>query len=343
MTDPNTSAAIERAWTSMREAYGSSVPAQGDLGVSGLFHHILRLFWEACMAHVPIVGSLCFVILLSLLLETTQSLFERNVVHKLVQQILFLASIGILVGSVQSVFRSAGRAVEMMVAFMEAMIPVFLTLMASLGNVVTVTLVHPVLVTAIELIGHLVAYLIFPMLMIAILLQLVSMLSGPYSFTHLAGLFRRVAIMVLGIVLSIFLGVTSIQGLAGAASDGVALRTSKSILSQFIPGVGRAFAEATDTAIGASLLMKNTVGISGLVVIIWLCVLPALKIAAVSFLYNASAAVLQPLGNHPILGHLQALSRTLLFLMACVLAIGFLFFFCMTILIAAGNWSYMYQ
>lgn len=343
MNDSTAQAAIDQAWTSMREAYGGNMPAQVDLGVNGLFHHVFRLFWEACMSHVPIVGSLSFVILLSLLLETTQSLFERNVVHKLVQHILFLVSVGILVGSVQSVFRSAGRAVEMMVTFMEAMVPLFLTLMASLGNVVTVTVVHPVLVAAIELIGHLVAYVIFPMLMIAIVLQLVSMFSGPYSFTHLAGLFRRVAVLVLGISLSVFLGVTTVQGMAGAASDGVALRTSKSVLAQFIPGVGRAFAEATDTAIGASLIVKNTVGISGLVVLVWLCVLPALKIAAVSFLYNASAAILQPLGNHPILGHLQQLSRTLLFLMACVLAVGFLFFFSMTILIAAGNWSYMYQ
>lgn len=75
-----------------------------------------------------------------------------------------------------------------------------------------------------------------------------------------------------------FLGVLSVQGTATAVADGIAVKTAKFVTGNFIPVVGRMFTEAADTVISASGLLKNTVGIIGLVILCLIVAFPAIQI-----------------------------------------------------------------
>ncbi len=130
-------------------------------------------------------------------------------------------------------------------------------------------------------------------------LHIVSSLTDKYKVTQLANLLRSVSIGLLGTFVTIFLGVVSVQGSTRAVADGVTIKAAKYIAGNFVPVVGKMFADASDTVIGASLLMKNAVGITGVVVILFMCAFPALKILTLAFIYKMSAAVMQPLGDHP--------------------------------------------
>ncbi|MBJ6877983.1 hypothetical protein JG665_18595, partial [Vibrio cholerae] len=96
-------------------------------------------------------------------------------------------------------------------------------------------------------------------------------MSDQYKVTKLSKLLQNVSVGIIGIFLTIFLGVLSVQGTATAVADGIAVKTAKFVTGNFIPVVGRMFTEAADTVISASGLLKNTVGIIGLV-ILWLIV-----------------------------------------------------------------------
>ena len=78
--------------------------------------------------------------------------------------------------------------------------------------------------------------------------------------------------------MTILLGVISVQGAATAVADGVAIKTAKFVTGNFIPVVGRMFTDAADTVITASLLLKNTVGIAGAAIVLFIAVFPAIKI-----------------------------------------------------------------
>src|SRR5690625_3202405 len=124
---------------------------------------------------------------------------------------------------------------------------------------------------------------------------------------------------VLGVFLTIFLGVMSVQGAAAAIQDGVALKTTKFITGNFIPVVGRTFTEAADTVLSATLLLKNAIGIIGVIIIIFIAVFPAIKIIVISFIYKLDAALLQPLGNSPIIDSLNTISKYIMYVLACLL------------------------
>src|SRR5690606_2094904 len=117
-------------------------------------------------------------------------------------------------------------------------------------------------------------------------LYIVSSVSDKYKVTQLAALLRNLAVGLLGVCLTVFLGVISVQAATAAAADGIAIRTAKYVAGNFIPVVGRMLSDATDTVLGASLLVKNTVGLAGVIILILLCAFPALKILALALIYS---------------------------------------------------------
>ncbi len=115
--------------------------------------------------------------------------------------------------------------------------------------------------------GLLMNYIVLPLLLLATILSIVSTMSDQYKVTKLSKLLQNVSVGIIGIFLTIFLGVLSVQGTATAVADGIAVKTAKFVTGNFIPVVGRMFTEAADTVISASGLLKNTVGIIGLVIL----------------------------------------------------------------------------
>src|SRR5690625_7390671 len=124
---------------------------------------------------------------------------------------------------------------------MIALLPLMLGLLATFGQVMTVTFFHPVIVFLIHISGILMQSFIFPPLFLSALLIIVSHMNDKYHGTYLAELFKSISIGALGIFITIFLGVISVQGRATAVQDGVALKPTKIITRHLIPVTDRSF------------------------------------------------------------------------------------------------------
>ncbi|GAB6931899.1 stage III sporulation protein AE [Calditerricola satsumensis] len=344
---------LEQTWQALLRDYGpylSEVRApslldvlrqDGGLQVTGVLKGLATYFLHEVLASGRLLGTIVILTVFSMLLETLQNAFERNTVSKVAYAIAYMVLIGVAVGSFHLAVGYAREAIERMVHFMLALIPLVLTLLAAMGHVVSVSMFHPLIVFLVNVSGTLIAQIVFPLLFFSAVLSIVSSFSDRYKVTQLANLLRTISLGALGVFLTVFLGVVSIQGATSAVADGVALRTAKFLTSQFVPVVGRMFSDATDTVIGASLLVKNAIGLAGVVILLFLCAFPAIKILTLAFIYNLSAAVLQPLGSSPIIGCLGTIGKNLLFVFAALATVGLMFFLSITILIAAGNAAVM--
>lgn len=91
----------------------------------------------------------------------------------------------------------------------------------------------------------------------------------------------------------------------------------------------------------ASLLLKNTIGMSGLIMLLAICAFPALKVLSIALIFQLSAAVLQPLGNGAIIDCLAIIGKAVLYIFAAMALIGFMFFLAITIMVAASNIAFM--
>ncbi|UFJ43283.1 stage III sporulation protein AE [Brevibacillus humidisoli] len=344
---------IEQFWKKTLQEYKGYLPdlqapglmqllfQDGELTVSGVLKGLFKYFFHEVLTNGKLLSSIIIITVFAMILETMQSAFERNTVSTVAYAITYLVLMVLAMNSFHLAITYAKDAIANMSDFMLAMIPLVIALLASMGNFASAALFHPLIVFMINTSGIIISTIIFPLLFLSAMLSIASLFSERYQVTQLAVLLRTIAMGALGSFLTIFLAVVSIQGASAAVADGVTLRTAKYVTGNFIPIVGRMFSEAADTVVGASLLVKNAVGLAGVIILLILCAFPAIKILVLALIYNVSSAVLQPLGSSPIITALGTIGKCLVYVFAALATVGLMFFLAITIIITAGNISLM--
>ncbi|MCF6094453.1 stage III sporulation protein AE [Microaerobacter geothermalis] len=344
---------IEKYWQELMDEYGGFFPemtvpnilqlvlSNNEFSISYFLKGFLKFMFYELIINLKLLGAIVVLTVFSMILETIQTAFEKNTVSKVAYAISYMVLIIIAINSFYLAVNYARDAIQGMNDFMLAIIPLVLALLASMGNFVSVSLFHPLIILMVNISGTLIVNIVFPLLFFSAVISIVSTFSEKYQVSQLAKLTRNIGIGILGIFLTVFLTIVSVQGASAAATDGITIRAAKFITGNFVPVVGRMFSDATDTVVGASLLIKNAVGISGVVILLFLAAFPAIKILSLALIYNFSAAVMQPLGNSPIIECLETIGKNLIYVFAALATVGLMFFLAITIMITAGNISVM--
>jgi len=340
---------IQTYWHNITDNYGGYLPElkkttlyefiqnNGKLSLKNVILGMVNFLFYELILNGKLLGLLLMLTLFSIVLQTMHTAFEKSSISKIAYFVVYIVLIYIVMNSFFTVFSYTKDAIDTMSSFMIALIPLILGLMATFGNIITVSFFHPIVIFLIHASGLVVSKFIMPLLLLSALLFIVSSLNENFKVTHLANLFKTISIGTLGAFLTIFLGVMSVQGTVSAIQDGVAMKTTKFITGNFIPVIGRALTDATDTILSASLLLKNAIGIVGVMIIIFLALFPALKIIAIALIYKIAAAVLQPLGDGPMISSLNTISQFVVYILACLLTVTLMFFLSIVIIIVASN------
>ncbi|ULT55607.1 stage III sporulation protein AE [Neobacillus drentensis] len=302
---------------------------------------ILKFAFHEFVANGKLLGSLIMLTIFSMFLQSMQNAFEKSTISKVAYSIIYMVLVIIALNSFHIAISYTNEAIGTMISFVLALVPLLLALIAASGGVVSAAFFHPVILFLMNSSGLIMQYIILPLLFLATLLSIVSTMSEQYKVSQLAALLRNWSIGLMGLFLTVFLGVISVQGASAAVTDGVAIRTAKFVTGNFIPVIGRMFTDATDTVVSASVLLKNTVGIAGVAILLIIVAFPALKILMISFIYKFAAAILQPLGGGPVIKCLDIISKSVIYVFAALGIVSLMFFLSITVIVAAGNLTMM--
>lgn len=344
---------IKKFWDEIVEDYGGYLPetqkgsfadfvkGEKSFSVDQWLNGLLKFLFHELIANGKLLGTLIMLTIFCTILQSLQNAFEQSTVSKVAYALIYMVLIIIALNSFRVAISYTEEAIQTMISFIIALIPLLLTLIAVSGGVLSAAFFHPIIIFLMNTSGLLIQYVVLPMLFMAALLSIVSTLSDHYKVTQLAELLRKTSIALLGIFLTVFLGVISVQGASTAVADGITIRTAKFVTGNFIPVVGRMFTDATDTVISASALLKNTVGIVGVIMLLLIVAFPAIKVLSLAFIFKFAAAILQPLGGGPIIQCLDIIGKSVIYIFAALALVSLMFFLTLTIIIAAGNITLM--
>ncbi|AEJ43618.1 stage III sporulation protein AE [Alicyclobacillus acidocaldarius] len=341
--------AIDAYWHQLESQYGGFLPKtkgpsliqsvleHGGPSFHGMVSGLMHYFFQEVVDDLGLFGGILILSVAAALLRMMQASFAEESVGEVAQMVVSFVLAALVTRSLLETFGSARQAIESMNHFMLATMPVSIALLAGSGSFASAAFFQPMLIFCVHFVSNVVFLVVFPLVFLAAVLELASSMAPRYPLTRLASLARTAGLAVLSFALVVFVGVTAVQGTGRGIADGLALRTMKFGVGTFVPVVGKAISDAAETVLGASLLVKNAVGIAGLIVIALIAAFPALKILAVSAMYSAGAAVMQPVGETPIIACLGALGKTMLLVFASVATVALMFFFAICILLAAAN------
>jgi len=297
--------------------------------------------FKEVVTNSSLLGKLIILAVICAVLQNLTSAFDRSSTGQLSYMVTYLVMVTLAIGSFTVAVDVGRDAVDKMVLFMQAILPVLLTLLVAVGGFTAAAIYQPVVFVSIALIATIIRNVILPLILFSAILTLVSNLSPKFKVSNLAGLIRNVSMGLLGAMSTIFLGILSIQGVAGAVGDSVVLRTAKFATDAFVPVVGGMFSDALEAIVSSSLLIKNAVGIAGVAVVLAIMLTPLLKILCLALIYKLASAIIQPVENGQMVDCLNDLGNSLLAVFAVVATAGLLFFFTLTIVVAVGNLTVM--
>ena len=107
--------------------------------------------------------------------------------------------------------------------------------MAYTGSITTTAVIEPLLLFMIEFIANMIKTLILPVISIITVLIVISKITDRLQINKLGNFLKSSIVWVLGIILTVFVGVVSLEGSLTSSIDGVTAKTAKAAVSSLIP------------------------------------------------------------------------------------------------------------
>ncbi|RNC29267.1 MAG: Stage III sporulation protein AE [Candidatus Dichloromethanomonas elyunquensis] len=310
-----------------------------SLKPENLGRSILKAFIKEFVTNAPLVAKLLVLAVICAVINQLQVAFTGNV-SKIAKMLVYLVLFGLAITSFRIALDIGTKAIDSMVSFMQAVLPVMYALLLAMGNLTSAALFKPVVMGSLVFLSTVIKTVVLPLFFFSIILKLFNNISEQFKLSKFASLLEFGGKLSIGIVLTVFIGIMSVQGVTGGVADGVALRTAK-YSADLIPVVGKFFKDAVELVIGSGLLLKNALGLISLLAIVLIAFAPVIKIIAMMFTFKISAALIEPLGEKELADSLQDMSKGLLYIFASVASVGVMFFIAITIIVGAGNLSVM--
>lgn len=274
-------------------------------------------------------------------LEKIRGSFSRAALGESLQAACCLMLSAAMARDLGTHMRLSQQSVSNMADLMQALFPLLLTLLAAVGGTAGAAFFQPTVAAACGTMTALVRHVTLPLALAGALSAILNHLSPRMQVGRLSRLFQTIAKWTLGVSFTIFLSVSALQSLGAAAADGVSIRTAKYAVDHFVPVVGGMFADTMDTLVGASLLIKNALGITGLMLLLSAAAGPLIQTLSAVMLYRACAALLQPVTSPDISACIQDFSDVLMLFFIIQLSVAAMFLLLAAQMLAVGNLTVM--
>lgn len=192
---------------------------QGKVDNATLGKRILNLLGSEVVTSLKAIGSILAIIVIHSILKSISESLKDEGISKLIYYAQYILIITVIMANFSDIVKMVQDTTTNLVAFMNMLIPLLITLMMSTGSFATSGIIEPIILFMINFIGNIIQNILIPFLMIFIALVILSKLSDQVKIDKLSKFLNSGIIWFLGIILTIFVGVVSLEGTMSSSVD----------------------------------------------------------------------------------------------------------------------------
>lgn len=309
---------------------GKLMSGEEAFSLSAIGNKLVQSISGEFKAHITTFGRLISIALIAAIFTNLSMAFKYHQVSETGYYVTYLLLFGLLISSFISASHIASTVIREILDFMKALVPAYFMSVAFCSGSLSSFTFYKVALILITLVDFIIIKVLIPMVNFYLFIVLANNLSKEDMLSKLAGLLELIIKWTLRSLLAAVIGFQAIQGLIVPVADQVK-RSTVFKASSALPGVGNAIGSVAETVIGAGILLKNAIGVAGLVVIIVICSIPMVQLTVVTLIYRFSSAALQPISDKRIIECISASAKSAEMLLQCVLVGAILFLLTITI------------
>ena len=316
---------------------------QGKVDNKTIFQKILKLLGSEINTSLKTLISILVIIVIHGILKSITDNLENKNISQIIYFVQYILIVTLIMSNFTEIINLVKNTANDLVGFINLLMPLLLTLMIYTGSIATSSILEPVILFAINLIGNLIKDILIPVVFIIVIFSIISKISERIQIEKLSKFLRSSVVWVLGIILTIFVGVVSLEGTLSSSVDGIIAKTAKTAVSTVIPVVGKILGDVVDSVLGCGIILKNAVGIVGVIIIIGICIMPIIKIATLCIMYSLASAIVQPVADGKIVKILDEMGGVFKLLLGILCALSVLLIVGITLVVRISNSGMMYR
>ena len=210
---------------------------QGNIDNKNLLKITLNLLGSEVLGTIKVLINILLIVLIHSILKSITEGLENSEVSKIIYYVQYILIVTIVMSNFSDILKSVNTTIENLIGFSQLLIPLLITLMTYTGSITTTAVIEPILLFLIEFISNIIKTLIIPVISIIVVLIIVSKITDKIQISKLGNFFKSSIVWFLGIMLTVFVGVVSLEGSLTSSVDGVTAKTAKAAISSLIPVV----------------------------------------------------------------------------------------------------------
>ena len=280
----------------VREVLGGVITGDLELSFELIKQVIMDQFtYELRNSRSGMIHILLLVIVAAIFTNFS-SVFKSTQVAEISFSMLYMFLITICLSNFRILVDAASMNLERLLEFMKLLGPVYFFAVALASGSSTSVMFYQLTLLLIFFVEMLILNFLIPVTQIYLMMRILSELSPQIHLTKFAELIETVVSWTLKTLLAGVVGLNVIQGLLAPAIDTV----KRSVITKgtgAIPIIGDAIGGTAEVVFGMAVLIRNGIGVVGMIVCLVICVAPLIQMAVTALLYQVIAALIQPISD----------------------------------------------
>jgi stage III sporulation protein AE len=304
--------------------------------LNGLFKSVMDFMTYEIKKNLVII---VYVLIISIIYSVIASMADSSGVKgvkDITGTVCYGAIILIIVRSYMDTVRMTGTMIGDLSGLVMSVTPLMISLLAASGNVVGATTMSPVMMFYSQFCVVAAEKYFFPMAVSYGLTGMVKGIASELKLDKLCGLIKSLCMWPMGIMLTFFSFILTLQKSITAASGGLSAKLMKSLIG-FVPVVGGKLSEATTTVMTCLSIVRTAAGSVIMIGIAGIAALPVLKTVVLALIYKAAAALCEIVSDKKYADVLESASGSLMLMAGISGVISIMFIIIIGIIVGTGN------
>lgn len=245
--------------------------------------------------------------------------------------VCYMVVSGFLLGILRICTDIAFKAADDIVTFTKLSLPAYIGIVTSTG--VNVKVSEGIFLAMVNTVSTYAGnYMIDAFFYIGIL-TVISNMSKEIHISKLINITRQILFWILGFLLTVFAGMTSLSGINMSKAAGTAMRAVKYTVGHTVPVVGGFLADSAELILASATVFKAAFGTAGIIVLAVLCIIPVAKLFLIGFLLKFAAGLTEPFCDKSICDAVFSVGQSIVHIMVCVLLMTVMFVLAFAVLL----------
>ena len=294
---------------------------QGKLpsGISGLWGEVWRLLFSYLGGQKQLAVQILLIALFSADCTNFIRVFENSQIADISFYMMYLLIGTLLIGAFAEMQALTVNTLKSLFQFVTLLLPAYVvTIVFSAGSVSALGF-YELTLLSVHILQLLFIKMVLPLIQIYVVFLFFNQLTQEDLFSQASEFLKTLLEWILKTTTAILVGLQTIQCLVAPAVDTLKNSTAHRIVKA-LPGVGGLMDSAAETIAGSALVIKNAVGVAGMIVVLLICLLPFLKLGLSVLLFRLLCALLQPISEKRMVDCIRSFSDGVMLLMKTMLA-----------------------